>query len=425
MSERTSHPSLGPGEERPLGLFQAWGIELEYMIVDRATLDVRPLSDRVLEAVAGTVVSEVEVGDIAWSNELVLHVVELKTNGPAPSLAPLPAAFDRAVAAVNAILAGHGSRLLPGGMHPWMDPHREMRLWPHDYNPVYEAFDRIFDCRGHGWANLQSMHVNLPFADDGELGRLHAAIRLVLPLLPALAASSPVADGKVMAALDHRLEVYRSNSARVPSVAGQVVPEPVFTRADYERRILGAIYRDLEPFDPAGVLRHEWANARGAIVRFDRQAIEIRLIDVQECPRADLAVAAAVTALVRAQVEERWLPLGRQQAFAVEPLQAILRAAVVDGERAAIADREFLRAFGLERAAASAGEVWRRALDDAGFFAAPDPAGFVASVTAILDHGPLARRILAALGGDASRPRLRAVYGRLADCLERGEMFLP
>ena len=32
-------------------------------------------------------------------------------------------------------------------------------------------------------------------------------------------------------------------------------------------------------------------NSRGAIARFDRNAIEIRVIDVQECPKADLAIA--------------------------------------------------------------------------------------------------------------------------------------
>ena len=50
--------------------------------------------------------------------------------------------------------------------------------------PVYEAFDRIFDCRGHGWANLQSVHLNLPFGDDDEFGRLHAAIRSSFPCCP-------------------------------------------------------------------------------------------------------------------------------------------------------------------------------------------------------------------------------------------------
>ena len=79
--------------------------------------------------------------------------------------------------------------LLPGGAHPWMDPGREMVLWPHDAHEIYDLYNTIFDCRGHGWANLQSAHLNLPFAGDAEFASLHAAIRILLPLMPALTAS--------------------------------------------------------------------------------------------------------------------------------------------------------------------------------------------------------------------------------------------
>src|SRR6185436_8561391 len=108
----------------------------------------------------------------------------------APALEGLAAKFDTGVRDINRILGDMGGVLLPSAMHPWMDPIAEMKLWPHEYSAVYEAYNRIFDCRGHGWANLQSMHINLPFSGDEELGRLHAAVRLLLPLLPALAASS-------------------------------------------------------------------------------------------------------------------------------------------------------------------------------------------------------------------------------------------
>ena len=72
----------------PLSLFSAFGIELEYMLVDAQSLDVRPIADQVMQLEAGKQVSDVEFEDISWSNELVLHVLELKTTDPAPSLAP-------------------------------------------------------------------------------------------------------------------------------------------------------------------------------------------------------------------------------------------------------------------------------------------------------------------------------------------------
>src|SRR5258706_15402909 len=103
--------------------------------------------------------------------------------------------------------------------------------------------------------------------------------------------------------MDGRLDVYRTNSAKIPSIAGSVIPEPVFTHADYQREILERAYRDIAPYDPEGVLQHEFLNARGAIARFDRDAIEIRVLDIQECPKADLAIAAAIVAVLRSLVE--------------------------------------------------------------------------------------------------------------------------
>src|SRR5690606_19484263 len=213
-----------------------------------------------------------------------------------------------------------GATLLPTGMHPWMEPEHELRLWPHDNAEIYSAFDRIFGCRGHGFANLQSMHINLPFADDEEFGKLHAAIRLVLPLIPGLSASLHLVEGRLLCTLDNRLEAYRTNCARVPSVTGLVVAEAVYSRASYEAEVLQAIYRDLAELDPEGVLAHEWVNARGAIARFDRMAIEIRTADTQECPRADLALAELVVAAVRSLVEQRHSPTQAQQRVSTELL---------------------------------------------------------------------------------------------------------
>lgn len=424
--EPSSEVGAGTHSAR-LRLFQGWGIELEYMIVDRDTLDVRPVCDELLRAAAGEIVGDVEDGPIAWSNELALHVVELKTNGPAADLCELPERFDASLRRIDGLLAPLSARLLPTGMHPWMDPYRELRLWPHDNDVVYAAFDRIFDCTGHGWANLQSMHVNLPFGDDraqdGEFARLHAAIRVVLPLLPALAASSPLCEGRASGVPNTRLAVYKTNSRKVPSVSGRVVPEAVFTRADYEREILGRIYADMQVHDPQGILRHEWCNARGAIARFDRSAIEIRVLDVQECPRADLAIAALASAVLQALVSERWSPLERQQAAGLDGLAEQFERGVAEAERAALSDPAYLALFGRSGAEWTAGALWRDLARELLPDGSPARVAFGSALDTILTEGPLARRILRALDGDHSRPHLREVYGQLADCLLEGELF--
>ena len=85
------------------------------MIVDRDTLDVKPVCDQLIAAVSGEPASEVELGDLAWSNELTLHVLELKTNGPAPSLEGLAGRFHESVLTASRALEGLGARLMPGG----------------------------------------------------------------------------------------------------------------------------------------------------------------------------------------------------------------------------------------------------------------------------------------------------------------------
>ncbi|HWR77666.1 MAG TPA: glutamate-cysteine ligase family protein [Thiobacillus sp.] len=404
-----------------LHAFAGYGIELEYMIVDRQTLAVMPIADRLLRAAAGESASEIGRGQFGWSNEIVLHLVEIKNARPDPALEPLAAGFQAEVNSINRLLESMGARLMPTAMHPWMNPATETRLWPHDHAPIYQAYDRIFDCKKHGQANLQSMHVNLPFANDDEFARLHAAVRQLLPILPALAASSPLADGKPSGFLDTRMEAYRTAVSSVPSAIGQVIPETVNSRAEYETRVLAPMYRDIAPLDPHGVLQHEWLNARGAIPRFDRNAIEIRVIDVQECPQADLAIAAAATAVIRAIYDGKWSPLTVQQAIGTDALVKILHACIRDADQAVIDDAGYLNLLGFPGRHCQAGELWRHlieitSLDRSGQWREP--------LRVMLEHGPLARRILRAVGSDRSKERLQSVCLDLCDCLEAGRLFV-
>lgn len=403
---------------KTLSLFEAFGIELEYMIVAADTLDVCPVTDRVLHAVTGTYDGEVELGDISWSNELALHVIEMKTTAPIASLDGLAGRFQANVAKINELLVEQNARLMPTAMHPWMNPHTELKLWPHDNSTVYEAFNRVFDCTGHGWANLQSVHINLPFANDDEFGKLHAAIRLVLPLLPALAASSPIYERNISGFCDSRLEVYRTNARRVPSVSGRVVPEPVFTRADYEREIFAKMFADIAPLDPDGTLQHEWLNSRGAIARFDRNAIEIRVLDIQETPVADLAICDLIVKTLQRLIAEEWCSTSDQQTFSVESLAAILKTTIVDADEALITDAKFLQAFGVDQPT-TANQLWQHLATST----LKSDSEHNAALRVILEQGPLARRILRRVGDGASDGILFETYAELCGCLTAGKMF--
>jgi glutamate---cysteine ligase / carboxylate-amine ligase len=412
----------------PLGLFEGYGVELEYIIVSSDTLDILPIADRLLQETSRSqsVEAEVDVGGISWSNELVLHLIELKNTDPAPTIAELADRFQAHIARANQLLSSHGAQLMPSGMHPWMQPERDTRLWPHEGREIYEAFHRIFDCHRHGWANLQSVQLNLPFGDDEEFGRLHAAIRLLLPIMPALAASSPICEGLVSGVIDKRLETYASNARGIPSISGDVIPEPVFNRKDYERLILDRIYADISPHDTGNILRHEWLNARGAIAHFDRDAIEIRVLDMQECPAADLAVCSAVSAVVRELVSQRWVSYDVQKSWETEPLSRILQGSIASGERSLLKDGSYLECFGFPGRKASAGELWQHLTETLALLDRPECRG----LAVILEQGPLARRILDALRregrqrGSVEHGALEQIYRRLCGCLAVGEMFV-
>jgi len=352
----------------------------------------------------------------------VLHIIELKNMRPVASLKGLSRTFHHEINRINKILAPLDGMLMPSGMHPWMNPGRETRLWPHENRHIYEMYDRIFNCRRHGWANLQSMHVNIAFNGDDEFNILHAAIRLLLPVIPALASSSPLAGGKITGQHDTRLSYYRSNQRKVPSIMGKIIPEPVFSEEGYRKNILARMYRDIDLYDPGGTLQHEWLNSRGTIPRFQRDAMEIRVIDTQECPAANIAVADMIISVIRQLVSNQWASIEEQRSWNVSPLEAVFKNTIKTGEHAVIDNTRYLKMFGFPDAKTTARELWQHLLKESQA-RSPLDAGSVRIINHILEQGTLSSRILKALGKDPSHKRLKEVYEMLCRCLVRNEIF--
>ena len=82
--------------------FAAYGIELEYVIVDAATLDVRPDAAWLLDGLAR---NNRSVGDgMGWCNELAAHVVEVRNVFPAPSLDGFARSYQDQIRIANDVL---------------------------------------------------------------------------------------------------------------------------------------------------------------------------------------------------------------------------------------------------------------------------------------------------------------------------------
>ncbi|QSE97865.1 glutamate-cysteine ligase family protein [Fulvivirga lutea] len=406
-----------------LHLFQAYGIELEYMIAKKEDLSVNPITDELFKNVTGEYVSDVERGEITWCNELVMHVVELKCTEPNPNLVGLNEHFHKNVKDINTLLAGFNSQLMPTAAHPFMDPQTEAKLWPHDNNEVYERYNKMFNCKGHGWSNLQSTHINLPFYDDEEFATLHAAIRLILPLIPGIAASSPVLGGKNTGMLDKRMDYYQKNQKVIPSITGKVIPERVFSKRQYHKVIYDKISHDIEKYNEDKILDPIWVNSRGAIARFDRGSIEIRIMDIQECPQADLAIVSLIVAALKMLVEEKTCSFHNQQLWETEDLNAILQKTIVECENAVIENSEYLKVFGIDAKSSKVSEVWRHILNATNKYYPTMIDPYLPTLEFIINEGTLATRIVKALDGQYGLDNIRLVYRELSDCLNNNELF--
>ena len=402
-------------------LFEVYGIELEYMLVSTDTFKVTPIVDLLLTKKNGSLTSDIENGKIAWNNELVAHVLELKTNGPTNDLNNLSENFHANVVEINELLKEFKVQLMPTASHPLMNPDTDTQLWKHSYSEVYALYNRIFNCKGHGWSNVQSTHINLPFFNDEEFEKLHAAIRIILPLIPGLCASSPILEGKNTGFKDTRLEYYKTNQKEIPEMTGKVIPENVFTKKDYHQTIFEPIQKAIKPFDTENILDHHFLNSRGAISRFDRNAIEIRLVDIQECPKADVAVCVLIIEVLKLLVNESVVSLEHQKKWEKEPLFDILNDAIKNGENSVITNLDYLQLFGLKEAT-NQQNVWKHLFN---LVKGTVNESHLEALNTILTQGTLATRILKAIDTDFSEANIKKVYTVLSVCLQKNEVFNP
>jgi len=283
---------------------QVLGPEHEFSIIDEK-LQPLPIVDKVIKDMHGRIVNNVDLGEFSFGKELQAHVAEFKANEPFDS----PEVFEETM--LNAVLTvldllekRYGARLLGLGMHPSLLLNK-VKVWSHRDRQIYEALSRIFNLNQHGWLNIQSFQLNLPFKNEREAVTLYNALANVLPYLPAVAASSPIYESKIGDYVDNRLHFYLMNQNEVPSITGDIIPEYVGSFGEYEKTTILQYSQDLAKVNaPRCLLNKEWLNSRGAVIRFDRRAIEIRIMDEQECVKSDVALSCFIRAVLRGILQQ-------------------------------------------------------------------------------------------------------------------------
>ncbi|MGQ9551268.1 MAG: glutamate-cysteine ligase family protein [Candidatus Bathycorpusculaceae bacterium] len=292
-------------------------------------LKALPIVDKIIKDFRGRTVNFVEQPFFTFGKELQLHVMEIKANAPFSSPEDFEETMHGAVLTLLDFLESkYDAHLLGTGMHPLLRL-EETGVWPHRHRKIYSAYSKIFNLKQHGWLNIQSFHLNLPWSREKDGIVLHNLLANLCAYLPAIAASSPFCEGKKGEYVDNRLHFYVENQKEVPSIAGDVIPEYAYSFGQYRKEVIEKYSVDLIKVGADKLLLFkEWVNSRGVIFRFDRAAIEIRVMDEQECVRSDVALSCFVRATLRglinrqAEVLPREILIGDFKSVLVEGLNA-------------------------------------------------------------------------------------------------------
>lgn len=399
--------------KRPPTLLDAFGFAVDLSLVDKATLEVVAVSDTLLAATAP---------DLEVMPGIAAHGMAVRNT----KLMRRPMKWGRKLVGLGTAWAPHldvsGHMVLPGGAHPFYDPQRNASMGNALAPEVRAVCEKVFGCAQHGWSNSQGFHLEIHFGKPADFGKLHAAVRLLMPLIPGLAAASPILEGRVTGLQCARLQSHLRAFERVPELLGEFVPEPVFDPEEHDRQVLGPISQALAKHDPKRLLDPQRLDARGATANFDRDTLTLHVIDGQECPSANMAVAEMIIVVLRALVRGRWVSNYLQRAWGSDDLQQLMLATIKDGGQAAIANRDYLLMLGLmKQDSMPAAKVWQHLFVEL-YSELSENARL--RIGHILEHGTLAERIVARVGKRASADRIRETYAAMFACWRSDAGFL-
>ncbi len=274
------------------------GPEHEFSLVNQE-LKVLPISDKIIKDYCGKIINFVELPYFTFGKEMQTHVMEVKANSPFKSPIEFEETMQNAVSTLNQLVEKHGAMLLGTGMNPLMQL-KDTSIWSHYHKKIYKEYGKIFNLNQHGWLNIQSFHLNLPYQKQADGVQIHNYLANLSAYLPAISASSPIYEGKNGPDIDNRLQFYMRNQKEIPAITGEVIPDYATSFNNYKHDVIEQYSLGLAKAGASKtLLNREWVNSRGVIFRFDRCALEVRVMDEQECVKSDVALSCFVRATIR------------------------------------------------------------------------------------------------------------------------------
>jgi gamma-glutamyl:cysteine ligase YbdK (ATP-grasp superfamily) len=205
------------------------------------------------------------------------------------------------------------------------------------------------------------------------------------------------------------------NQTEVPSITGDMIPEYVNSFEEYEKTTVRQYSEDLAKANaPRCLLNKEWLNSRGAVIRSDRKAIEIRIMDEQECVKSDVALSC----FIRATLRGIWR---QKEEFEYQPHDVLvnnLHAVIIDG----------LDAFVQHPKGSTAQQVCRYLHRMAEENASSEEKKYLGIVKHRIDNGSLSDLIMKEVTKKVLKTDLEeavfSVYSSLANCLENNKVYM-
>ena len=269
------------------------GVEEELFLVDPATRDLLIDPDPgIFERCDRT------SGPHRVVRELIRAQIETNTK-VCGSIAELRQALHETRGIVVDAADRHGAAVMAASTHPFA----KWQLQATTAKERYVQFEATFQDNVRRFL-IGGMHIHAGFADADTRIRVMTAIRRHLPLLHALSASSPFADGRETGFKSWRLTL-------VGGLPRTGMPGPLGSRAEYDRLV--AEYRRRDFIGDGSEL---WWDIRPS---HSYPTIEMRICDVCTQVEDAVSIAALYASLIRWLVRQ-----DRDGALPPEPLTEII-----------------------------------------------------------------------------------------------------
>jgi carboxylate-amine ligase len=393
---------------KPLAVF---GPEHEFSVINEE-LKPLPIVDQIIKDFCGKIVDFVYTPRFTFGKEASLQIMEIKAKTPFKSAEIFEETMQNAVSTLWIFLKErYQARLVGTGMHPLLNL-EDTQIWPHSNQDIIEDLGKIFNLKRHGWLNIQSFQLNLPYSNEKKAVSLYNALTHLCAYLPAISASSPIYEGKLGRNVDNRLHHYKMKKREIPSMSGDVVPEYISSFNQFRKNVVGKYSEDLRNVGAGPKLLYsERDNLRSLIFRFNREAIEIKIMDEQECIKSDVALSCFIRAATRGLLAEQKEPPSHQ--MLVDDYTSI----VENGLRARVAHPSGETARG----------VCQHFFRLASQYAKKDEKKYLWIVKKRIEKGNLSElireRVLAKAQKTSFKEAIVSTYLKLSECLSRNQPY--